>query len=170
MILGVMSDTHGNRALMHRAADQMMQDAGTECILHLGDDYTDGEELGMAGYPVQFVPGLSCAAYRNPRVPNMRLLEVEGLAIAFAHDIRDIRGPGQAAHIVLVGHTHEASIAMRGGAIHVNPGHLKASVHRGESPSYATIQIGPETVHVFVHELDGAIRESAVFPRADLAG
>ena len=168
MILGVMSDTHGNRALMHRVADQMMRDARAECILHLGDDYTDGEELAMAGYPVEFVPGLWCAAYRSPRAPNMRVLEFAGVRVALAHDMRDIHGPARAAQVVLVGHTHEARIVCREGVLYVNPGHLKASKHRGEYPSYAVVDIRPGEVTAAIHERDGSVRESATFSRSQL--
>ncbi len=169
MIIGVISDTHGNRALMHRAAAQLTEQSKADCIVHLGDDYRDGEELAMAGYPVEQVPGLWCPAYRNPRVPNMRVLEADGVKVAFAHDVRDIRGPGRTAQVVLVGHTHEAGVEVEHGVIHVNPGHLKGSIHRGEHPSYAVLRVSGAGIEVSIHELNGSVRESAVFARADLA-
>ena len=41
MILGVMSDTHGNTPLMLQAADRLCSEHGAEHLIHLVDNWED---------------------------------------------------------------------------------------------------------------------------------
>ena len=52
MIIGVMSDTHGNLAYMQRAANIMVRDFGAEALVHLGDDYDDAMRMDAMGRPL----------------------------------------------------------------------------------------------------------------------
>ena len=158
MILGAMSDTHGNRKLMHRVADEMRDRFRTDVIYHLGDDFRDGEELDFAGHRVRRVPGLWCPEYHQPRVLKRLLDEVDGLRVACVHAEKDLRAVDRAAEIVLFGHTHTAEIVKLGRTLYVNPGHLKAPVSRGERASFAIVEIGPEEVRAAIHEASGGIR------------
>ncbi len=158
MILGVMSDTHGNRALMHRAAEWLVREAGAEVIYHLGDDYPDVQELQDSGYPVRGVPGLWCKEYHQPNIPNVLVETVEGMTVACAHADQDLRGAAARAALQLTGHTHKAVIRSGSKFIRLNPGHLKAELSRGERASFAVIEITPEVLRLAIHELDGTIR------------
>lgn len=169
MIIGVMSDTHGNRRLMHQVADYMQSTHGVELIFHVGDDYEDGLELAHAGHRVKLVPGLSCDAYHDKRVPNRIIEPCDGLRIAAAHADQDLRAVERAAAIVLTGHTHEARIAKIARTIYLNPGHLKAPVDRGQRASYAIIETGADDVRVAIHEIAGDVREERRFLRSELA-
>ena len=122
MNIGVMSDTHGNRKLMHRVADQMRQDAGVTLIIHLGDNFEDAEELRDYGHTVHMVPGLWCPEYRNNRVPKTTLDSFDGVSIACAHAEDDLQEKAQQADVVLVGHTHCGKIEQRGDVLWLNPG------------------------------------------------
>ena len=75
-----MSDTHGNRSLMHAAADAMVM-AGAARIFHLGDDYQDAEELALAGHDVTVVPGLWCPEYRSVTQGRQRVVGQVGQKI-----------------------------------------------------------------------------------------
>ncbi|NIA13203.1 MAG: hypothetical protein GWP08_03920 [Nitrospiraceae bacterium] len=164
-----MSDTHGNRTLMHRVADEMRDRFRTDVIYHLGDDFRDAEELGFAGHMVRYVPGLWCREYHEPRVPMRLIDDVDGLRVACVHAERDLRAVERAAEIVLFGHTHTAGVIKLGRTLYVNPGHLKAPVSRGERASFAIIEVGPEAVRAAIHEASGGIlRESLKVSRADL--
>ncbi len=158
MILGVMSDTHGNLPLMFRAADLLTGRFGAEVLVHLGDDWEDAGALSAACRTVWAVPGLWCDAYRSWRVPNARSETVDGVVLAFAHDTRDLARVRAGAHILLTGHTHEAVIRLADGVFHMNPGHLKKSRDRGEDASFGVIEITRERVTCAVHELDGTLR------------
>jgi putative phosphoesterase len=170
MILGVLSDTHGNWPLMHRVAEAMTEQFGVETILHLGDDYADAEQLRAAGYSVRAVPGLWCREYHDSRIPKRLVEEFAGLTVGYAHAEKDLRYIERAAALVLTGHTHEAAIALLGRSLYVNPGHLKAPKNRGARASFATIEIGEETVRVRIHEANGVLREEVAIDRAQLGG
>jgi len=160
-----MSDTHGNRRLMHRVADAMAA-AGAGLIIHLGDDYEDGEELRHAGHTVMVVPGLWCPAYRAGRVPKALRERVGGLDIACAHAPQDLGGPERRARLLMHGHTHVAMIEARGPAVWLNPGHLKRPHDRGQDASYALVHVEETRFRCVIHEQDGTRRLERAFPRA----
>lgn len=169
MILGVLSDTHGNRALMHDAAQRLLREHRADRLYHLGDDYADAEELAFAGHDVRYIPGLWCPEYRDWRVPNTLIDEYNGVRISCAHAEQDLKRKEREAHIVMCGHTHVARIIREDGAIHLNPGHLKAPRDRGQLPSYAVIRIDERALHLAIHEIDGALRMAAEYTHPDTA-
>ncbi len=169
MIIGVISDTHGNRRKMHETADYIRAQHGAEVIFHVGDDYRDAEELAMAGHTVKMVPGLWCPEYADPRIPNRIVEALDGITISAVHADKDLHARELAATIVLTGHTHVASIEKIGGSVHVNPGHLKGKRDRGERPSFVLITTSQDEVRVAIHELNGEVRQERVFSRSDLA-
>ncbi len=168
MILGVISDTHGNLPMMLAAADALTRQHGAELILHLGDDYADALALRDAGFPVRMVPGLWCPEYRNPRIPNLIAATFEGVTMAFCHADQDLQGPARQAAIIAMGHTHTAEIRRVGRTVFFNPGHLKAAVHRGRPASYGLIQIDADRVILRIYGLDGRPRMEETFVKSDL--
>ena len=170
MIIGVISDTHGNRKLMHHVADWMKAKHGVELIIHVGDDYPDAQELVLAGHNVRMVPGLWCDEYHDGRVPKRIIVPCDGITISAAHAEKDLGATELAASIVLTSHTHVAKIEKLGRSVHVNPGHLKhPKLDRGQRPSYAIVSTAPHEVEIAIHEIDGGVRASQSFPRSELA-
>lgn len=170
MIIGVMSDTHGNRRLMHQVADLMKRTFQVELIVHVGDDYPDAQELRLIGHNVRMVPGLWCEEYHDPRVPKRLYIECDGISLSAAHAEKDLGAAELRATVVLTGHTHVAKIEKVGRSLHVNPGHLKhPKLDRGQAPSFAIITTSDESVHVAIRELDGAVRKHVSVPRSELA-
>ena len=170
MIIGVISDTHGNRKLMHQVSDRMKAKHGVELFFHVGDDYPDAKELSLAGHNVHMVPGLWCEEYQDGRTPKRIVIPCDGIAISAAHAEKDLGATELAASIVLTGHTHVARIEKLGRSVHVNPGHLKHhKLDRGQRPSYAIISTMAESVAIAIHEIDGTIRASNSYPRTELA-
>lgn len=168
MIIGVLSDTHGNRKLMHAVADRMRDEHGAQLLLHLGDDYADAEELALSAFDVVAVPGLWCSEYQSTWVKNTRIEEIEGLTIAMAHADQDLRGKERRAAVWLTGHTHSAKIERRGKSVHFNPGHLKSHNSRGERASYGLIEITGEAVVFSILDFDGTLREQERFKKDEL--
>lgn len=168
-IIGVMSDTHGNRTLMHRVADLMRVKFDVGLIIHVGDDYEDAQELVLYGFDVRMVPGLWCPEYQNPRIPNRVIEKIAGLTIAFAHAEKDLRHDGYASSIVMTGHTHVAQLELIGMSIHLNPGHLKSLYDRQQHASFATITVDAESVRAAIHEITGGVRKELCVSRAQLA-
>lgn len=152
MILGVMSDTHGNSELMHVAAVTLTRVHGADVLFHLGDDYRDAVELSRMGYDVRMVPGLWCPEYRDGRIPKRLVETIDGLDVACAHADKDLRHVERAASIVLTGHTHAANVARIGRTLYINPGHLTARVNRGQPATYAVVLINTDDVAASIHE------------------
>ncbi|HNR35423.1 MAG TPA: metallophosphoesterase family protein [Candidatus Hydrogenedentes bacterium] len=166
MILGVMSDTHGNTDLMRSVAASMARLFSAEIIFHLGDDYRDAVELSQAGYDVRMVPGLWCPEYHDARIPRRIHETFDGVTVAGVHAEKDLRHIERAADIVLTGHTHKPNLAILGRTFYINPGHLTARIHRGQPASYAVIKIVPGEITAVIREAaTDAIRETLSIPR-----
>lgn len=167
MILGVISDTHGNRSFMEAAAHALLATHQSDVLLHLGDNYDDGEALARLAPEVRLVPGLWCDAYRDGAIRNVVSESFGALRIAYAHADHDLMGAAAAARLALFGHTHVACIEPRAGTVWVNPGHLKARIDRGQRASYATVRIDDATFEVSIFEFTGALRQRACYPIAE---
>ena len=173
MIVGVVSDTHGNREGMLLLA-KSLRSLGVKILLHLGDDYQDLATLAQAGLEVIGVPGLYCPAYRDPEVPNRRVVELGGLKFFLTHtetrtayDGSDDPDPELACYevdAVLFGHTHAPGLEERQGVAWINPGHLRHRTDRGHPPSFALLHISPLELKVQVHGLvDGLPLQEKTF-------
>ncbi len=170
MIIGVMSDTHGNRKLMHEVADRMKRQHHADLIIHVGDDCPDAAELVAAGHNVRMVPGLWCDEYHDGRIPKRIIVPCDGITISAAHAEKDLGATELAATVVLTGHTHVAKIEKLGRSVHVNPGHLKhPKLDRGERPSYAVITTDRVKISISIHETDGKTRVTQSIQREQLA-
>jgi putative phosphoesterase len=169
VILGVMSDTHGNSPLMHQVAEFMVRQLGAQVLVHLGDDYPDSEELVLSGYEVRRVPGLWCSEYRDHRIPNRIIEQFDGIAVAAVHAEKDLRHIERAAGVILLGHTHEPFLGRLGASLYVNPGHLKSLVSRGHEASFAAVSIEEASVSAVLYDVNGCERQCVAVRRNQLA-
>jgi len=168
MILGVISDTHGNLGLMHKAADLLKNRFLATRIIHLGDDYADKEALERNGYPVTGVPGLWCREYNDSRFPKMIVEEFEGLRIACAHSTDDLPPLTSDLDLCLIGHTHRFGIVLREGVPFMNPGHLKGELDRMRVPTFGVVRITNALLCLSIHDLAGQVLMEQDFPRNGL--
>ncbi len=162
MIVGVVSDTHGNRQGMLQAAERL-KFLGVQTVLHLGDDYRDFDTLSRAGLKVIGVPGVYCPEYRDPAVPNRLMVELGGLKFLLTHTESRHKndGPGDPdpemacyeVDAVLFGHTHTPTLEERQGKAWINPGHLRDCTDRGYPPTFALLNISPPEIKVQVLRL-----------------
>lgn len=163
IIIGVMSDTHGNETMMLKVAQQMKH-AGCVKIYHVGDTYRDSRILLDAGVPVIAVPGNWDAEFTASSIPNTRLDTVGTVTIGLVHDPLKITGKlNAAADILITGHTHHAHLYKEQGKIHINPGHLKAPRDRGASASYALIHIEGNVVRGELYSFKGTFLSEKTF-------
>lgn len=173
MIIGVMSDSHGNIAMMQMAADLMIDEFKAEVIVHLGDDYADTRKLDSRGRPLYAVPGMYEAAWEDQKISHRLIRQFGGVTFLMSHtsmrDSHDRTGdinPGRAlsrygAQVLLHGHTHRFGV-MRAvdGLIVINPGHLKSDSDRGAIPTFAVIEAKDPRVSVRFVGLDGKMLDS----------
>jgi uncharacterized protein len=157
MLLGILSDSHGNLEAIQKVADCFLA-AKVQQVLHLGDDYLDILFFEAANLKALAVPGLYCPEYRDPTIPNRRIENLSGVKIMMTHSPEaskfdqpgdlDPAGASVDVDIVLYGHTHIPSIQEKQGVLWVNPGHLKAHDRRGYPLSYALMHLTPPTIAV----------------------
>jgi putative phosphoesterase len=156
MLLGIVSDTHGNIEAIQEVIRHFMASA-VDLVLHLGDDYLDMLFFEAAHLKILAVPGLYCPEYRDPTIPNRRIENLAGVNILMTHspEIGTFDQPENVdskenpqIDIVLYGHTHIPHIQEKNGVLWVNPGHLKAHDRRGHLLSYALMYLTPPQVDV----------------------
>ncbi len=173
--IGIVSDSHGERENLRRAAELLRRDWNVELFAHLGDECEDAEVLKETGLEVLQVPGVFCSHYRDPAVPNRVLKELAGWRLLFTHtssphenDLPGDLNPQElaatgAVDVVAFGHTHIPELRLTGDVLWLNPGHLKESDKKGYPPSFAILELG-EWVRVFLVDLGAG----EVFARGEL--
>lgn len=172
MIIGAMSDTHGNLDFMRRAVNLMVREFAAQAIVHLGDDYEDTTKLDTHGTPLYAVPGMFEKAWRDDRIPHRIIKEFGGLVFLLSHtparDRHDKTGdmiPEKAlskygAEVLLHGHTHKYGLAVADdGLVIICPGHIKSEFDRDAPPTFAVIDAVRPLVRVRFVGLDGKVLE-----------
>jgi hypothetical protein len=149
---------------MFQAVDRLCGEHGAQRFFHLGDDYSDAEELRMAGYAVDAVPGLWCPEYGSGRFSKWLGETLLGLRVAGVHAEKDLRAQERDADTVLCGHTHKPAIERRDKAVYFNPGHLKSERSRGQVASFGLLEITSEAVGLSIWNLQGARVLGHTFP------
>jgi putative phosphoesterase len=172
MIIGVMSDTHGNLAYAQKACDLMVRKFNAEAIIHLGDDYDDAHRMDTKGLPLYAVPGMYERAWYDDRIPHRLIKQFGGVVFLLSHtptrDRRDKVGdinPARAlskysAEVLLHGHTHKYMVTeSEEGSIVICPGHVRGDIDRGSPPTFAIIESRRPNVGVKFISLDGEVLE-----------
>jgi len=150
MQVGVISDTHG---LLRPEALAAL--AGVDHILHAGD--VGGMEiLDMLGLlaPVTAIRGNVDGAGPCAALPATELLELGGCLVYMVHALQwmDVKPEAAGIGLVVVGHSHRASVEMRNGVLYLNPG--SAGPRRFALPvSVARVRIEAGKVEAEIVEL-----------------
>ena len=174
MLVGVVSDTHGNLAGVKQLKAHL-ESRGVSTVIHLGDDYGDLDLLELAGFQVLGVPGVYCPEYSQDHIPNRRVVELNGVNLFLTHTPTRHRLDAPAdpdphsqtgqVELVLYGHTHAPAIKMRQGTIWLNPGHLRDRKDRGHPPTFAVLEIFPSSVRIEIFRLaDGELLVTEGYP------
>lgn len=179
MLVGVVSDTHGNREGMLLLAERL-KSQGVQTLLHLGDDYRDHQNFSQAGLEVIGVPGIYCPEYRDPHIPNRRVVEIGSVKFLLTHtetrhpydDPQDLDPELVCYEVdaVLFGHTHVPEIQERQGVVWINPGHLRDRTDRGQAPSFALLHINPPELEVLIYRLEKGLLHQRKSFRLEIKG
>jgi uncharacterized protein len=120
MIIGVISDTHGQ--LRPQAVDAL---AGVEQIIHAGDVGVAGilDELRQIA-PVVAVRGNVDRGMWAASLPKTEVVQVEDALLYVLHDIAELDLDPAAAgfKVVIFGHSHRPLAEERRGLLYLNPG------------------------------------------------
>jgi putative phosphoesterase len=173
--IGIVSDTHKHIANLSSAVDFLHQ-IGATTLIHLGDDYTDVDEIALPD--VIRVPGVFSDVYRDERIPNRIIKNIIGWRLLLSHTLashpNDLPGDlrpedvirDRRADVVLFGHTHMPGITEEDGVIFINPGHLKNEDKRGFPPTFALVELSVKRMIARILRLsDHAIIAEHVFAR-----
>ena len=150
MKLGILSDTHKHIVNLSKAV-QYLKEIGVGKVIHLGDDYTDIDEIGERD--AIRVPGVFSDAYQDKTIPNRTIENFAGWRFLLTHTLtshaNDLPGDlkpealidKRQVHVVLYGHTHVPELKQDAGIIFINPGHLKNEDKRGFPPTFGCIEL-----------------------------
>jgi putative phosphoesterase len=143
MLIGVISDTHG---LMRPEALTALR--GVEHILHAGDvgDIAVLDALREIA-PVTAIRGNVDVSGACGRLPATDVVELGDKLFYLVHSVHDLDINPVAAGVAMVvsGHSHKASVEVRGGVVFFNPG--SAGPRRFSLPvtvGFVTVEDGVE--------------------------
>ena len=143
MLIGVISDTHG---LLRPEAVAALR--GVEHILHAGDvgDSAILDTLREIA-PVTAIRGNVDVSGACAKLPATDVVELGGRLFYLVHSVHDLDINPVAAGVAMVvsGHSHKASVQVRGGVIYFNPG--SAGPRRFSLPvtvGFVTVEDGVE--------------------------
>ncbi len=150
MKLILLSDSHESRFWKQFVHE--FDFSGYDYILHLGDNYSDIYDLdGRTDAEIVAVPGLWRKEYQDPRIENVKYVNLNGVEIIMSHVEalgRPLYSGGFFIH--LFGHTHNYKLHMKDGHVLFNPGHLKNGVDRGCDASYGEIVLEENMINCYI--------------------
>jgi putative phosphoesterase len=166
--IGILGDTHRNKALHAQVLDRLLNTDQAVRIYHLGDDYRDTEVERELGTDLLQVPGLYCPEYADKTVENVVVDTVQGVNILLVHDLKDVSEQEiMTSDILLYGHSHKAEIKIVNGKLYLNPGHLKAPQDKGKPPSYGFLDIDYGTLQADIRQANGKVMSSMTLKKSE---
>jgi hypothetical protein len=164
----ICSDTHASQNYIDLLIERIEAYA-PDCVIHLGDYWSDADQLRSDAYDLIRVPGTWTPFYQNPDIDNRKFEELNGWSFFLSHTpthhFNDLPGDvdpqevirTKACDILCHGHTHHPKVARENGVWVLNPGHLKEGDDRGYPPSYAICSISDTIIECSVITLhDGS--------------
>ncbi len=157
MIVGIMSDSHGD-AKMTAAAIELMEAHGAEKIFHCGDICGDRVLAEMAGHDCVFTWGncdeptttlrsfIETIGLPWPNRPIRIVLDGKRIALYHGHEADFASAPDEPGlDYVFYGHTHKHADDRRNGCRLINPGALKYV----SAPTIALLDLKTDTLRFY---------------------
>ena len=151
--VAVIADTHLPKGSRRLPADCVRRCDTADLILHLGDVVALSvlDELGALG-PVEAVYGNMDEPVLRERLPQRRVVEIEGVRIGMVH-IGGVRAGREArlagwfpgCQAVIYGHTHVPQLEEHGGMWILNPG---SPTERRKAPERSMLELAISGVEV----------------------
>ena len=142
MIIGLISDSHGNIEYVKTIGRYFKDKAGVNLIVHLGDECDDADAINGLGIDIIKIPDVCSNYYHDPEIPNIIIKDIEGAKVLMTHSPQiPPECLSKDSKAVFYGHTHIARIEDKKGTLWVNPGHLREIDKRGNSASFAVVDI-----------------------------
>ena len=156
MKIGIVSDTHKNRELLDKVVAWMVQRQKITTLYHLGDDYSDVDNLGEQFSELVQVPGIYDERYKNGQLPAKLFETILGITVMLVHCLEKDAGDDDISRsdIILHGHTHKQELRLDDGKLFFNPGHLKGPLDKNMPPTFGILTIGDQDLSAAVYGLD----------------
>ena len=102
------------------------------------------------------VASRACPEYQQDRAPRKVFEMVGGLICCLVHDKSELgRDDIANASVLFHGNAGRAAMVAIGPRVFVTPGHLRVLDPDGRPPSYALLEVGPETLELVVYAPSG---------------
>lgn len=161
MIIGILSDTHGNVSRTALACAKLRA-RGVDVVMHCGDIGSEAVLLELAsafdvaGTPVHAVLGnVDCWNDAILHFPTTTVVQIHGtfgdldldghrIALVHGHESHRLHHALHAGMYtyLFTGHTHQAEDRRQGGTRLINPG----AVHRSATPSLAVLDLATDAL------------------------
>ncbi|HLV32941.1 MAG TPA: metallophosphoesterase family protein [Chitinispirillaceae bacterium] len=155
MKIGIVSDTHRNKAYLNDTVEWLVNRQKIAALYHLGDDYDDVVDL--AGYYLELVqvPGIYDERYRKGTLPAKIFESVLGVTILLVHSLeKDVtKEDVLRSDIILYGHTHKEELRLDDGRLYMNPGHLKGPMEKNMPPTFGLLTIVDREITATIYDL-----------------
>lgn len=156
MKIGIVSDTHRNKAYLNDVVEWLVNRQKIATLYHLGDDYDDVVDLAEYYLELVQVPGIYDQRYLNGTLPAKIFESVLGLTILLVHSLeKDVFDEDVLrSDIILYGHTHKEELRLDDGRLYMNPGHLKGPKDKNKPPTFGMLTIADKEVTATIYDLD----------------
>lgn len=164
MRVGLVSDTHGSEELIFLVIKQLAS-FNLDRVIHLGDNYEDGDHFIDAGFSLFRIPGTWSSYYQDPYIDNRTFLNLESWRFFLTHtptkDYHDLPRDvdpetilnRKQCDVFCHGHTHHPRLEVVNGVLVINPGHLNKGDRRGYLPTYAILNLTDKRMEVCIYQL-----------------
>jgi putative phosphoesterase len=149
MLVGVISDTHGS---LPPGLEEAF--AGVERIIHAGDVGNPRVLLSLEAIaPVVAVRGNMDTGELEWRLPDTAVVRLGERRVFVTHKPSDVGELVEGTDVVVVGHTHSASVQQRGPVLLVNPGAAGNAGRDGRGPTVALLDLTADPPSARIVEL-----------------
>ncbi len=146
MIIGVLSDTHGDFRRIEYCVP-VLKDA--DMLIHAGDFFEDAHNIGALLRLKSIGVTGNCDYMVKGPSEEMLTLDNKRVYVTHGHLYRVktelsslvLRAKTLGAHVSVFGHTHIPTVFRKEGVLFVNPGSLHSPAF-GAKPSFAMLEIG----------------------------
>lgn len=169
MKIGVVSDTHRNKELLHSAVDWMVNRQKIASLYHLGDDYDDVTDLSEFFVDMVQIPGVYDERYKNGTLPSKITENIFGISILLVHSIdKDLTDDDLIkSDIILHGHTHKEELRLEDGKLFMNPGHLKGPLDKNMAPTFGILSIVEREITATIYNMKFKVEKSIELLRSE---
>lgn len=160
LTVGILSDTHLARLTPEFEDRVAVCFQGASVILHAGDLTEPAILKAFAGREVHAVHGNMCSRASQGLLPTKKTICLGPYTIGLIHRVGDsydfeerLLDEFEPVDCIVYGHTHRPVCHQSGGVLFINPGSFVATSRYGQPGTYATLEMGADSLQATIHEV-----------------